>query len=358
MKRALTPWEWRDNYLRTIEFREPEWIIGKIHILMDAWHKYREEMERVVLKHKFVFPFYRKGMVNFDDFGIRRRGNVFTDPWGCKWMFNIDGLQGQVVEHPLSDWSRWREYSLPDPDEGIPQEGGPTIPWEVVEKAVERAREVGGLAEVGMPHGFFFQRLYYLRGFGNLLRDFVLKPPQIYELIEELTRYNLELVERLLKFPGVDVVSFGDDLGCQDRLPISPQTFREFIYPAYKKIFGRVRSAGARVRLHSDGRVIEIAGDLVQAGVSILNIQDRVNGLLNIRRALFGKVCVELDIDRQRLIPFGRPEEIRSYVKRVVSLLGSPRGGLMLYAEVHPPTPLENIRALAEALQENVWLKR
>jgi threonine dehydratase len=30
----------------------------------------------------------------------------------------------------------------------------------------------------------------------------------------------------------------------------------------------------------------------------------------------------------------------------------------MLYAEVHPPTPLENIEALAQALSESIWLKR
>jgi len=112
------------------------------------------------------------------------------------------------------------------------------------------------------------------------------------------------------------------------------------------------------VRLHTDGRVMEVADQLLEAGVNILNIQDRVNGLENIERLLKGRVCIDLDIDRQHLIPYGTPAQIREYVREVVRRLGSERGGLMLYAEVHPPTPLENIEALAQALSESIWLKR
>ena len=61
---APSPGEWRDNYLRTIEFRFPKWIVGKVYISMDAWHKYREKMEEVVLRHRLVFPFYRLSLIH------------------------------------------------------------------------------------------------------------------------------------------------------------------------------------------------------------------------------------------------------------------------------------------------------
>lgn len=250
-----TPGEWRDSYLKAIEFKNPKWIIGKVVVQMDAWYRYKELMEEIVLKHPLVFPFYKKGSVNFDDFGSRRKGCTFIDPWGCKWAFLLDGLQGQVVEHPLSGWRMWESYRLPDPEEGIPQEGSPTVPWSAIEESVERAREVGGLVEISMGHGFFFQRLYYLRGFRNLLRDFVLKPPRIYELIEALESFYLELARRAAELKP-DIVSFGDDLGTQTGMPISPKTFREFIFPAYKRIFGYLR-----------GRVVEVLDQLVETGV-------------------------------------------------------------------------------------------
>jgi len=347
----VSPSEWRENYLRTVEFGGPRWIVGKIHISMDAWHRHRERMEEIVLKHPFAFPFYRKGSVNFDDFGLRRRGNVFVDPWGCKWAFSQDGLQGQVVEHPLSDWRAWRSYRLPDPEEGVPQEGAPTVPWSAIEESVERAREAGGLVEISMGHGFFFQRLYYLRGFRNLMRDFVLKPPQIYELVEALESFYLELARRAAELKP-DIVSFGDDLGTQTGMPISPRAFREFIFPAYRRIFGYLRGRGVHVYLHTDGKVVEVLDQLAETGVSVLNVQDRVNGIENLRRLLKGRVCIDLDIDRQRLLPFGTPSEVREHVKRAIIELGSRRGGLMFTAGVYSDAKLENVDALASAFEE------
>jgi len=347
----FTPSEWRDNYLRTVEFRNPEWIIGKILVQMDAWHKHRERMEEIALRHPLAFPLYKRGSVNFDDFGLRRRGSVFVDPWGCRWAFSQDGLQGQVVEHPLSDWNAWESYRLPDPDEGIPQEGAPTVPWSAIEESVEKAREVGGLVEINMGHGFFFQRLYYLRGFRNLMRDFVLKPPQIYELIDALEGFYIELARRAAELKP-DIVSFGDDLGAQTGMPINPKTFRKFVFLAYRRIFGYLRERGVHVYLHTDGRVVEVLDQLVETGVSALNVQDRVNGLDNLKRLLKGRMCIDLDIDRQRLLPFSTPGEVREHVKRAILELGSRKGGLMFTAGIYSDAKLENVEALASAFEE------
>lgn len=349
---------WRENYLRAADFAYPEYVPCIISVFWPVWNTYREKLEEVAERYPLLFSGFKRGAIRYEgEPGIIYTDETIVDPFGCVWRFNVKGYQGQVVKHPLEDWSKWRSFRLPDPDEGLPVEGAANlIRWETIHEQMEEAREAGALVVATMPHGFFFQRLYYLRGFSNLLKDFVLKPPQLYELVEALTEYNMELLKRLLKVQGVDMVSFGDDLGTQTRMPMSLTTFREFIYPAYGKFFSFVRSRGARVRLHTDGHVMEVVDQLLEAGVSILNLQDCVNGLGNIRRKLWGRVCIDLDIDRQVLIPFGKPNEIKSKIKTVVETLGSRRGGLMLYAEVHPPTPLENIAALAEALMENIWL--
>jgi len=80
-----------------------------------------------------------------------------------------------------------------------------------------------------------------------------------------------------------------------------------------------------------------------------------VNGLENIVKLLKGKICIDIDVDRQHLIPYSNPKEIHDYIKQLIRTLDTPKGGLMIYAEVHPPTPLENIKALAEALHKYMW---
>lgn len=155
----------------------------------------------------------------------------------------------------------------------------------------------------------------------------------------------MKLVQRWLQV-GVDAVFFGDDLGAQERLTLSPRAFRKWLLPAYAKMFGAVREAGAHVRLHSDGHIMEVAEDLVKAGVTILNVQDLVNGIDRVGRALKGKVCVDLDIDRQRIVPFGRPEEVEGHVEGAVSALRS-REGAHDHGRRLPANALENVRPFA-----------
>ncbi len=341
----------REKKLRVIDMNGCGWIPCRLGVFPTAWNKYREKLEDLLAKHTRLFPDFKRGSVNFNDFGARVRGREVLDAFGCLWRFNISGLQGQVVKHPLEDWADLVHYSLPDPERGIVQEGGGVDPWDAIEERIDRARNTDDIVVGSMPHGFFFQRLYYLRGFENLMIDFVRNTGQLEKLIEMLTDYNLALVERLIRLK-VDMVSFGDDLGLQDRMPVSVKTFRRFIYPSYRKIFQRVRRSGIRVYLHTDGHIMEVADALIEAGVSVLNIQDRVNGIDNIREKIKGRVCIDLDIDRQLIVPFGSPEKIRSHIQEAVVKLGSEKGGLMMYSEIHADVPLENIDAVCTAFED------
>ncbi|RLF35078.1 MAG: hypothetical protein DRN03_05765 [Thermoplasmata archaeon] len=351
---------YRENFLRAVTFNFPEYIPCRIAISWPVWNIYRDKLKKLVQEYPLLFPGLQPGTITYDEKpSIIRCTEIKTDPFGCTWRFSIKGLQGIVVRHPLDDWSKLKDYQLPDPEEGLPVEGSANlIPWERVYESMDKARERGDLVVAGMPHGFFFQRLYYLRGFVNLMIDFIKKPPQLYELIDMLTEYNLELVKRLLKFNKVDVVSFGDDLGCQNGMPISPKIFKEFIFPTYKRIFSFVRSKGVHVRLHSDGCVVEVLDQLVRTGLTILNIQDLVNGLDNIARECKGKVCVDLDIDRQRIIPYGTAKEVKEHIRRSTNVLASRKGGLMFIVGIYPPTPIENIKALCEAFEEVMWFNK
>ncbi|MEM2945251.1 MAG: uroporphyrinogen decarboxylase family protein [Thermoproteota archaeon] len=325
-------------------------VPSNVAISQATWHKYRERLEDVLVKHPKIFPGFKKGSVDFDDFGTHRKGNTVVDEWGCVWTFKIDGLEGQVVKHPLEDWSSLGNMRIPDVEKGIAGIHSPPQPWEEIEASVKSAKKRGDVAAVGFPHGFFFMRLYYLRGFTNFMRDVITEPPQLYELIERLTRYNLELIERVLKM-GVDLVYFGDDLGLQDRMPISREKFRKLIFPSYRRMFHRIREAGARVYLHTDGHIMEVVDDLIESGVSVLNLQDRVNGLLNMKRRIKGRVCIDLDIDRQFLLPFGTAQEIDDHIRRSIVELGSEKGGLMLTAGIYPDVPPENVDALCNSIE-------
>ncbi len=349
--KALTTMALTERHLCVMDMRGCGWIPCSVSMSQPIWSKYRERLEDVVLRHPKLFPSFQRGTVKFDEFGNRRKGNILVDPWDCVWSFEADGLQGQVVKHPLENWNSMKDYKLPNPDHGIVQEGGREMTsWESIEHSVDDARRNGMAVGISLGHGFFYLRLTYIRGFVNLMRDIATDSPELHRLIEMMTEYYLQIIERILTFRP-DIVYFGDDLGMQDRMPMSETKFREFIYPSYRKFFRRLRDSGVRVHLHTDGHVMEVTDSLLEAGVSILNVQDLVNGLDNIVMNLKGRVCVDLDIDRQRILPYGTREMIFNHIRDIVLKLGSKEGGLMLTSGIYPHVPLGNIDALCEALE-------
>jgi len=332
----------------------PEWIPCRVVLTPPLWAMHRERLEELVLQHPALFREYKRGSRVFDDFGLRRKGNIITDNWGCVWHYEMNGHAGIVKEHPLEKWENFKSYKPPDPLKPTFRcAGGPPSPpnFEEAQRNIEKAKKEGRLAVGSCPHGFMFQRLYYLRGFKNLMIDFVTDRPELRRLIDMVLGYNMKMIEKWLEI-GVDIMHFGDDLGTQDRLTISPRMFRKYLLPAYSKMFRTVRDADTHVYLHSDGHIMEIAEDLIEAGVTSLNLQDLVNGVENIKRRLKGKICIDIDIDRQKIIPFGRPNDVKKHIRRVIKELNSPEGGLTVRAAVWPPSPLENIEALCQVLEE------
>lgn len=343
---GLTP-----RHLCVMDMRGCGWIPCSVSMSQPIWNKYGEKLEELILKHPKLFPSFKKGTAKSNEFGNRRKGNILVDPWDCVWAFEIDGLQGQVVKHPLENWNNLNDYNMPNPDNGIVQEGEREMTsWNSIENSANDARRNGMPVGISLGHGFFYLRLTYIRGFVNLMRDIATDSPELHRLIQMMTEYYLQVIEKILTFKP-DIVYFGDDLGMQDRMPVSKAKFREFIYPSYRKFFRKLRDSGARVHLHTDGHVLEVSDSLLEAGVSILNLQDLVNGVDNIARNLKGRVCVDLDIDRQRILPYGTRGMIMDHVKDIVLKLGSREGGLMLTSGIYPYVPLENIDTLCSALE-------
>jgi uroporphyrinogen decarboxylase len=341
----------RENYLRTVEMTGPEWMPCNIGISGASWDQWRDEMEEVVVRHPTLFPGFEKGKRNFDemDFGpAHRRGEPFTDAWGCVWRSAVNGLEGQVEVHPLADWSALDSYRAPDP---MTQADRGPVDWEKARQNVEEARRNGRLTSGGVAHGFLFMRLWYLRGFENLMMDVATDDPRLPRLIDIIAEHERWIVNQWLDI-GVDLMGFGEDLGTQVASIISPAKFAHYVAPVYKSLMQPCRAAGTHVALHSDGYVMELMDQFIDCGVDIINPQDLCNGIDDLAREVKGRICIRLDIDRQKIVPFGTPREIRDLVEEEVRKLGSPAGGLELGAGIYPPTPPENVDALASAMEE------
>ena len=308
--------------IKAMQFERPEHIPVAVNILPAAWMKHREKLDEIVARHPVICgeqpPVRDYAAVPQDTY----LPGDHVDAWGCVWSNPRTGMQAIVTGHPVP--TRAAVYSLRAPQE-----------------------------DTGFPHGFMYLRLADLRGFEELMLDFAEEPPELQRLIEVVLQYNLRQLGRLnlVGRRTPELIHFGDDLGMQHSLPISPEQWRKWLKPCYAQIFGACRRAGHRVYLHSDGHILEIIPDLVECGVNVLNPQVGANGLDNLAAVCKGKVCVDLDLDRQ-LFPFWTPAEIDAHVREAVEKLGDPRGGLWLKAEIGPDVPLRNVEAICTALEK------
>jgi uroporphyrinogen decarboxylase len=113
----------------------------------------------------------------------------------------------------------------------------------------------------------------------------------------------------------------------------------------------RTHDADLIVHVHADGDLRDLMNDLLDCRPDVINLQDLVNGIDWIQKNLKDLVCIDLDIDRQRITHHGSVNQIDALVREEVEKLGSREGGLMMIYGLYPGVPLENAAAVMDAME-------
>jgi uroporphyrinogen decarboxylase len=338
----------RQNTLKAIRFEKPDHIPMAFHINRACWdHYHPDALKELMAGHPVLFPDFDPSFDPGEPGLNQRAGEPYTDSWGCVWETSIDGITGSVRGHPLADWEEFSGYVPPDPQQS---DGTFPLDWLRVAETVASRRRDGGLVQLGLPHGHTFLRLLDIRGYSRLIYDMADSDARLDSLINMITEFNLEIVKRLLALDP-DIMGYAEDLGMQVGPMLSPAHFRTYIKPVYRRLMAPARKMGVIVHMHSDGDIRTLADDLIEDGVQVLNLQDLVNGIDWIAATYRGKVCIELDIDRQRVTVLGGPRDVDALIREEVEKLGSPEGGLMMVYGLYPGVPLENAAALMDAME-------
>lgn len=270
-----------------------------------------------------------------------------TDEWGI--TTRETGLYNEMVGHPLAEIESVKDldhYPFPDPL------AAGRFTW-----AEETVKTYGGdYAVIGEQECTIFELSWYLVGLEKFLLDMALGNPYVFELLDRVMEFSLQQAARLIAL-GVDIILFGDDMGDQNGMMISPAMWRSVFKPRMAHVFQKVRRLNPEIRIayHSCGSILPIIPDLIEIGLDILNpLQPLAAGMdANYLKTTYGDALSFYGaIDIQDLLPKGTPRQVKKEVKDKIAILGEGGGYILAPAHnIQPDTPLRNIFALYEAVQ-------
>ena len=148
-----------------------------------------------------------------------------------------------------------------------------------------------------------------------------------------------------------DVMFFGNDFGTQLDLFVSPDNWRKFVLPSFKRIIAVGKKYNKKIMLHSCGSIYRVIPDLIEAGVEILHpIQAQAVGMSARELSQYKNDLTFVGgIDAQSFLVDASPGQIMDEVKRVKDILGP---GIIIspsHEEILPNVPAANVLAMSQA---------
>jgi uroporphyrinogen decarboxylase len=204
-----------------------------------------------------------------------------------------------------------------------------------------------------------FERCCYLRTYEEFLMDMCVNERLAQALIDRVTDVELVLWELYLEAVGpyIHIVQRASDFGTQQSLLMSPELYRKFIKPAYKKVFDFIKRKAPQAKLwfHSCGAIRPLIEDFLDYGVDILNpVQPLAAGMdsVALKRDFGDRLCFHGGIDLQKAM-VGTREDVRAEVKARLFGLGIGGGYIVAPANhIQEDTPAENVVELYRFAKE------
>lgn len=306
--------------------------------------------------------FYKKFYYNWNDENRKLLGfpkkwweeprNTINE-WGVIWKYSgsksEDKTFGHPIKGPLEDnWDALGNFQPPDATIAERYRIIKSGLW----KRLGRKRYcIGSIGVNG-----YFNLCTQLRGFNNLLIDFVKNAKQVQELIEKLTPFYLNQVKKFKEiYPTLDSIMWPDDMGTQKSPFMSPRIFKKFFKDSYKKVIDLTHDLGMDFILHSCGQILELMPDIIDTGVNVFEFDSPLmTGVENYKHyAEEKKVAFWLSSNIQSTYIMGTSSDVEEEIKYYIKEVGNNDGGLAIYeygGKKAIGVPKKNVVAQREAV--------
>ncbi|GHU59417.1 hypothetical protein FACS189444_4670 [Spirochaetia bacterium] len=286
----------------------------------------------------------------------------------CRWVVPEHCHAWTNTEHPMFDVLNGKKHtSLSQPGVFAETEDIAEVErfhWPEMKYIdfSETLREIdrtvaAGQAVLGGMWSPFYHNACDFFGMENYFMKMHTDPEVVDAVTRHIVDFYLEANETLFNLAGdrIDAFFFGNDFGSQLDLLISPEHFDRFVMPYFREFTDQAHRHGYNVVLHSCGSIDRVIPRLIDAGVEVLHpIQAMAKNMdaASLSKKYNGKIVFLGGVDTQRLLPFGKPEEVKKDVRRLKDLFGPNFLVSPSHESILPNVSAENITAMAETAAE------
>jgi uroporphyrinogen decarboxylase len=276
--------------------------------------------------------------------------------WGEGAATYYDGLPrplrtaetvAEVEAHP---WPTpdWFDYNRVGWILDLPETYGPAAAWAA--RNANYARLAGGWSPV-------FSKVMDLFGMETGLSNIAANPAVIETTIAHIAEFQEEYYRRFARAcrGHFDILAWGDDFSSQEGLLLRPALWRKWFAPIWKRLFAIAHENDMKAALHCCGSVRAILGDLVDAGLDILEIvQVTAAGMdpKELKQEFGQHLTFYGGMDTQHILPRGSTEDVRREVRRLIDILGE--NGRYIFTTMHylmDDVPMENALAMHDEIR-------
>lgn len=168
------------------------------------------------------------------------------------------------VDYLVHDGDSWNAHIKP-----LLSPGDERINFGIYEEARNRCAKAGRFFAWCDVQAF--ECMHTVCGHENLLAGMALEPEWVRDMAETYSGLFISLLEILFSKSGKpDGIWFAEDMGYKNHPFMSPAMYKEFVFPAHKKVFDFAHSLGLPVIMHSCGFIEPLLPYIIESGIDCL----------------------------------------------------------------------------------------
>jgi len=251
----------------------------------------------------------------------------------------------QWLEYPIKgreDWERFRDYLKA----GSPCRYPPY--WDDLKRSY-RNRDY----PLGISAGSFYGWLRNWVGMEHLAILYYDDPELVHEMTDYLAEFVLQVISRAVEELDLDYATIWEDMAMKTGSLISPELFREFMLPNYKKVTAFLRDNGIDIILvDCDGNTDELVPLWLEGGVTGIYPIEIAAGCDPLEyRKQYGTDLILIGGIDKRALARDHAAVRREVMSKVPELLAG--GGYIPWVDhaVPPDVPLKNFTYFLELVR-------